>query len=106
VIVVIRELAEDLRPCYVHRHAGVTVVYAHPGTPRPDGVAWATEHLTVEERNYLRFAEGQPPVGQPLTDAYSDGTFPVQLAVFSLGSRGCLTPARRRPPTKPPERQP
>lgn len=31
------------------------------------GIAWSIENLTVAERNAVREAVGQPPVGEPLT---------------------------------------
>lgn len=73
VVIVLRELPEDLRPCYVGRRPGITVLFTDPRSDRLEALEWVIDHLTVEEREHLRAAYGQPPIGQPIADRLVEG---------------------------------
>lgn len=89
VYVVLRELPDELRPRHAVRHLGTTVFFTDPRTTRAEAVAWLIDNATVEERNVVRAAYGQPPVGQQLDPAVLDGLcWPVPEA---------LIPPRRLP---------
>lgn len=61
-------LAEHLRPAFVIRHVGVTVIYLDPRTPRAEAVGWSVDNLTRPEREYIRAVLQQPPIGHPMDD--------------------------------------
>lgn len=73
VLFVLRELAAHMRPCFVHRHNGVTVVLMDPRSTRIDSITWIIDNLTVDERNIIRVAHGEPPIPGRLSDECVSG---------------------------------
>jgi hypothetical protein len=68
VLLILRELPHWVGPAYVTRRGPVTVLFTDPRAKVEESLLWAQQRLTVEERNYLRDACGEPPVGQPLSE--------------------------------------
>lgn len=74
IFVIIESMPPLCRPCHVKRFRGALVLWCEPTAPRVDVALWITDHLSHAERNALRDALGQPPIGQPMTDDFLDGT--------------------------------
>jgi hypothetical protein len=62
----------------VVRHLGVTLLAIDPRSSRAEVARWTPENMTIAERDVLRAAYGQPPVGEPLdAELVSDLPFPL-----------------------------
>ncbi len=49
-----------MRPCFLHRQHGVTILLVQPDTDRLDLLAYFADRLTHAEHNYIRAASGGP----------------------------------------------
>jgi hypothetical protein len=74
VRIVQRHLSDWLRPSHVVRHVGVTIIFTDPRSTRVEVILWMIENLSVAERDYVRAAHGEPPVGEgPLSPHCVEG---------------------------------
>ena len=81
VYVIFLALAPALRPCYVTRRPPWTLLYVHGDALLHEGIFWATEHMTLPERDYMRRAIGLPPIGQLVDPALMEVPMGVVLDV-------------------------
>ena len=84
VYVILLALAPQLRPCYVARRPPWTLVYVHGDAPLHEGILWATENLTLLEREYIRAAVGLLPIGQLIDPTLMEAPMGVAFDVPSL----------------------
>jgi hypothetical protein len=68
VYVTLRPLPEHLRPCFIVRKDGKTIVAVDPRTSFIDACACLADNLSGDEANQIRAAYGRPPRGQHLAD--------------------------------------
>lgn len=76
-----RLLPEGCRPAYVVRHLDVTLIAVDPRSTRGEVFQWAPDHLSVQERNTLRRAYGQPLVGEDMMPITLPADLPFPTAV-------------------------
>lgn len=75
VYVLVRPLPELCQPAQVIRHAGRSLIWAHPESLRVELVFWLRENLTTAERLALREAWGMSAeLAEPPDDDLLDGT--------------------------------
>lgn len=94
-----RRLPDSCLPAWVVRSHGMTLVAVDPRSTRADLACWSPDNLTDDEMNAYRSAYGEPPVGQPLGDAWmTNKPFPSDVpAALGLGiSRTALLFQRTR----------
>lgn len=74
-IYIVHMLMDDgVGPCQVVRRDGMTLLVIDPRRTKLEILLFCADHLTVEERNRIRRAWGEPEVGAgPTSDAYVEG---------------------------------
>lgn len=98
VYVVLGLLRPGLQPCYVGRRGPRTYLFAHSDAHLHEAVLWWTRYLTLPEREYIRQAIGQPPIGQMVDPALMEARLGDALDV-----PGLRLPVARRPTLVPVE---
>lgn len=84
VFVIITSLPPGLRPAYVSRRGLRTFIYAQSDALFHEGILWSTQFLSVAERNYVRRAISQPPIGEAIDPALMELPIGVLLDVPGL----------------------
>ena len=86
VRIIVREMPDPMRPCFLRRHSnGVTIMVLHPDTDRLGLLAYFADQLTHGEQDYIRAAYGWPLIGAgSVPDAWVDSSGVIELPELLL----------------------